>query len=71
MYFVNMFEESCPPCNDGSNVGPEISCMWKLHYENTLIQYTVIFYGCKTDYFQMKNCDIFLIFAVLTSTHNL
>ena len=27
------------------------------------VQYTVIFHGCKNDYFQMKNCDIFLIFA--------
>ena len=27
------------------------------------MQYTVIFHGCKNDYFQMKNCDIFLIFA--------
>ena len=51
------------------------------------IQYTVIFHGCKNDYFQTKNYDIFLIFAqnidcgytlepplsvaVLTSTHNL
>ena len=33
------------------------------HYENTPIQYTVIFHGCKNDYFQMKNYDIFLIFA--------
>ena len=54
------------------------------HYENTPIQYTVIFNGCKNDYFQMKNYDIFLIFvqnidrgyrlepeAVLTSTHYL
>ena len=35
----------------------------ELHYDNTPIQYTVIFHGCKNDYFQMKNCDIFLIFA--------
>ena len=34
-----------------------------IHYDNTPIQYTVIFHGCKNDYFQMKNCDIFLIFA--------
>ena len=33
------------------------------HYENTPIQYTVIFHGRKNDYFQMKKCDIFLIFA--------
>ena len=33
------------------------------HYENTPIQYTVIFHGCKNDYFQMKNYDVFLIFA--------
>ena len=51
------------------------------HYENTPIQYTVIFHGCKNDSFQMKNSDTFLKFAqnidcgfseaVLTSTHNL
>ena len=46
------------------------------HYENTPMQYTAIFHGCKNDNFQMKNCDTFLIFAqnieaVLTSTHNL
>ena len=53
------------------------------HYENTPMQYAVIFKGCKNGNFQMKNCDIFLIFAqnidsgytleqaVLTSTHNL
>ena len=33
------------------------------HYENTPIQQTVIIHGCKNDNFQMKNCDIFLIFA--------
>ena len=48
--------------------------------------YIAIFYCCKNDNFQMKNCDIFLILAqnivagtrlnrlieaVLTSTHNL
>ena len=40
------------------------------------MQYTAIFLGCKNVNFQMKNCDIVLIFAqnkeaVLTSTHNL
>ena len=34
------------------------------HYENMPIQNIVIFHGCKNDNFQMKNCDIFLIFAV-------
>ena len=33
------------------------------HYENTPIQYTVIFHGCKNDYFLMKKCDTLLIFA--------
>ena len=27
------------------------------------MQYTAIFHGCKNDNFQMKNSDIFLIFA--------
>ena len=34
-----------------------------LHYDNTSMQYTMIFHGCKNDNFQMKKCDIFLIFA--------
>ena len=33
------------------------------HYENTPMQYTAIFHGCKNDNFQMKFFDIFLIFA--------
>ena len=56
------------------------------HYENTPMQYTAIFHGCKYQNFYKKNCDIFPIFAqniycgymlrrlieaVLTSTHNL
>ena len=46
------------------------------HYANMSVQYTAIFHGCKSDNFQMKIFDIFLIFAqnieaVLTSTHNL
>ena len=41
------------------------SGLWEyIHYENTPIQYTVIFHSCKNDYFQMKNYDIFLIFAM-------
>ena len=45
------------------------------------MQYTEIFHGFKSDNFQMKNCDIFLIFAqtkdcgyneaVLKCTHNI
>ena len=34
-----------------------------LHYANIPMQYTAIFHDCKNDNFQMKNCDIFLIFA--------
>ena len=33
------------------------------HCENTPMQYTAIFHGRKNDNFQMKNCDIFNIFA--------
>ena len=33
------------------------------HYDNNTLQYTAIFQGCKNDNFQMKNCDIFLLFA--------
>ena len=35
----------------------------ELHYANMSVQYTAIFHGYKNDYFQMKNCNIFLIFA--------
>ena len=44
------------------------------------MQYIMIFHGCKNDNFQMKICDIALIFAkkmlilseaVITRTHNL
>ena len=34
------------------------------HYANTPMQYTAIFHGCKNENFQMKNCDIFLFFAL-------
>ena len=33
------------------------------HYENTPMQYTAIFQGCKNVHFQMKSFNIFLIFA--------
>ena len=33
------------------------------HYDNMPMQYNAILYGFKNDNFQMKNCDIFLIFA--------
>ena len=32
------------------------------HYANMSVQYTAIFHGYKNDYFQMKNCNIFLFF---------
>ena len=34
-----------------------------LHYANTPMQYIAIFHGCKNVNFQMKNYNIFLIFA--------
>ena len=34
------------------------------HYDNTPMQHTVIVKGCKNGNFQMKNCDISLIFVV-------
>ena len=33
------------------------------HYTNMPMLYSAIFHGCKNDNFQMKNFDIFLIFA--------
>ena len=40
-----------------------LQCGSNFHYEYTPMQYTAIFHGCKIDHFQMKNSDIFLIFA--------
>ena len=34
-----------------------------VRYENTPMQYTAIFHGCKNVHFQMKIVNIFLIFA--------
>ena len=34
-----------------------------IHNANMSVQYTAIFHGYKNDYFQIKNCNIFLIFA--------
>ena len=34
-----------------------------IHYANMSVQYTAIFHGYKNDYFQIKQCYIFLIFA--------
>ena len=34
-----------------------------MHYENTLMQYTSKFFGCKNENFHWKKNDIFLIFA--------
>ena len=34
------------------------------YYENTPMQYTTIFHDCQNHNFQVKNCDIFLIFAL-------
>ena len=34
-----------------------------LHYENTPMQYTAIFHGCKNNNFQMKKVGNYLIFA--------
>ena len=48
-------------------IGPSLSCRFSNHYENTPMQYTSLFHGCKNDNFQMnncdENCDIFLFFA--------
>ena len=49
---------------------------WALRYDNTPIQYTVIFHSCKNDNFQMKNCCCFFAQnidpeAVITNTHDL
>ena len=35
----------------------------RMHYANMSVQYSAIFHGCKNDNFQMKNFDLFLIFA--------
>ena len=39
-----------------------VACFLTLRI-NTPMQYTAIFHGCKNINFQMKNCDMCLIFA--------
>ena len=41
----------------------EVTIQIQNNYENMPRQYLAIFHGCKIDNFQMKNCDIFLVFA--------
>ena len=40
-----------------------VTVFYAFHCENTPLQYTAIFQGCKNDNFYIKKCDIFLIFA--------
>ena len=58
--FVRIFEQWASNCSWGGLVWvwPDDS-----HYANTPMQYTAIFHGCKNSNFQMKNYNIFLIFA--------
>ena len=42
-------------------ISADIRCLG--HYENTSMQYTAIFHGCKNVHFQMKFFNIFLNFA--------
>ena len=42
----------------------KMNCLVENHFENTPMQYTVNFHGCKNNNVQMKNCDIFLNFAL-------
>ena len=58
MHFVLVFDVSSP-----SNYTFWISLRITPHYENMPMQYTAIFHGLKSDSFQMKIYDIFLIFA--------
>ena len=45
------------------NQKPNPALKTKMHYANMPVQYTALFHGCKNGNFQMKKCDIFLIFA--------
>ena len=42
---------------------PTCTTVRTCHYPKMSVQYTAIFHGYKNDHFQMKNCNIFLIFA--------
>ena len=50
---------------DEVNHTPQLSLnnMCKVHYENTPMQYTAIFHGCKNVHFQMKYLIFFSYFA--------
>ena len=45
----------------------DLPCLLRLicrnHYENTAMQHTAIFHGCKNDSFQLNVLDFFHIFA--------
>ena len=48
----------------GAKLGYVGACrIWDKHYENMPMQYTKIFLALKIENFQLKNFDIFLIFA--------
>ena len=44
-------------------MGLTMELFYHMHYANMSVQYTAIFHGYKNDYFQMKKCAIFFIFA--------
>ena len=47
----------------GLSLHPNDMFSQESHNDNKPMQYIAILYGCKNDNFQMKNCDIFLIFV--------
>ena len=49
--------------------GVRRGCLASYHYDNTPMQYTVIFHGCKNGNFQMKKTNIYL--SYFCSNHRL
>ena len=62
---LEMFECNCyiHTYSPGAGADYPLGSEFSYHYANMPMQYTAISHGSKNDNFQMKNCDIFLIFA--------
>ena len=48
----------------GSNERISRFTQWKCHFANISMRYIALFHSCQNGNFQMKKCDVFLIFAL-------
>ena len=59
----NIHNSTDSHCGISYNGEYTFSLFKKKHYANMSVQYLAFFHGCKNENFQIKNIDIFLIFA--------